>query len=141
MSVWKIVGIVVFAFVIIGALMIALWGFGVLTADIKGQGDVRIETKSAPFRMEAYNYFHDKYGAILALEKQIDESIAQLAVLEPGTKTYDRVLTNVTALKSLRHQAIQEYNANARKDYTVGQFRDVNLPFQIEDTDYPGGVR
>jgi hypothetical protein len=73
----------------------------------------------------------------LGLEGSIDENLATLDLLEPGTKEYNRVLVNITALKSLRHQAIQAYNAEASKDYTAGQFRDNNLPYQIEDTEYP----
>jgi hypothetical protein len=118
-SVGKIVGAVIGFFVIIAILMVALWGFGVFTADIKGQG-------------EAYKEIHSKEGSI-------DANIAMLHSLDKGTKEYNRIMTNIISLQSLRHQAIQQYNAEASKDYTAGQFRDNNLPFQIEDTEYPKG--
>ncbi|MFA5152579.1 MAG: hypothetical protein WC554_08485 [Clostridia bacterium] len=138
-SVGKIVGAVIGFFVVIAILMVALWGFGVFTADIKGQGEAHKEIHSKEFRLESYNYFFDQYHSILALEGQIDVNISMLKSMEEGTKDYNRIRTNVVALQSLRHQAIQAYNAEASKDYTAGQFRDNNLPYQIEDTEYPKG--
>jgi hypothetical protein len=138
-SVGKIIGAIIGFFVIIAILMVALWGFGVFTADIKGQGEAYKEIHSKEFRLEAYNYFFDQYHSILALEGQIDVNISMLKDIEEGTKDYNRIRTNVAALQSLRHQAIQSYNAQASKDYTAGQFRDHNLPYQIEDTEYPKG--
>ncbi len=138
-SVGKIVGAVIGFFVIIAILMVALWGFGVFTADIKGQGEAYKEIHSKEFRLEAYNYFFNQYHSILGLEGSIDANIAMLHSLDKGTKEYNRIMTNIVSLQSLRHQAIQQYNAEASKDYTAGQFRDNNLPFQIEDTEYPKG--
>jgi len=138
-SVGKVVGAIIGFFLIIGILMIALWGFGVFTAGIKGQGEAYKEIQSKEFRLESYNYFFDQYHSILALEGQIDVNISMLNSMEEGTKDYNRIRINVVALQSLRHQAIQSYNAEASKDYTAGQFRDNNLPYQIEDTEYPRG--
>lgn len=135
----KIILYTITGFITIAVLMIALWGFGVFTAGIKGQGEAYKEIQSKEFRLEAYNYFFDQYHSILALEGQIDVNISMLNDIEEGTKDYSRIRTNVAALQSLRHQAIQSYNAQASKDYTVGQFRDYNLPYQIEDTEYPEG--
>ena len=135
----KLLLITVLFIVIIGILMSALWAFGVFTSPIVGKGEAYKEIQSKEFRLGAYNYFFNQYHSIIGLEGSIDENLATLELLEKGTKEYNRILTNVTALKSLRHQAIQEYNANATKEYTAGQFRDAQLPYQIEDTDYPLG--
>lgn len=135
----KILGFSILGVVLIAILMIALWGFGVLTADIKGQGEAHKEIHSAEFRLEAYNYFYDQYHSILGMEGSIDANINTLSQFENTSKEYGRIVINIAALQSLRHQAIQEYNANASKDYTIGQFRDAGLPYQLEDKEYPEG--
>lgn len=135
----KVIGFSILGVVLIAILMIALWGFGVLTADIKGQGEAYKEIHSSEFRLEAYNYFYDQYHSILGMEGSIDANINTLSQFENTSKEYGRIVINIAALQSLRHQAIQEYNANASKDYTIGQFRDAGLPYQLEDKEYPEG--
>jgi hypothetical protein len=130
---------IIVGFLVLTILMISLWGFGVFTAGIKGQGEAYKEIQSKEFRLESYNYFFNQYHSILSLEGQIDVNISMLDSMEKDTKDYNRIRTNVVALQSLRHQAIQSYNAEASKDYTAGQFRDKNLPYQIEDNEYPKG--
>jgi hypothetical protein len=142
MSMKKIILLTITGFVALAVLMVALWGFGVFTAGIKGQGEAYKEIQSKEFRLESYNYFFNQYHSILALEGQINVNISMLDDIEKGTKDYSRIRTNIVALQSLRHQAIQAYNAEASKDYTAGQFRDNNLPYQIEDNEYPeGGIK
>jgi hypothetical protein len=137
----RIVGLFIAFIVFVGIIMIALWAFGVFTADIKGQGDVYKETHEAGYRMEAYNHFYDQFASIKGLEGSIDATVKQLSQMQPGTKDYSRIQTNLTAQQSLRHQAIQQYNADARKGYTIGQWKAADLPYQIEDSEYPGGVQ
>jgi hypothetical protein len=73
------------------------------------------------------------------MEGSINANITTLSQFEKNSKEYGRIVINIAALQSLRHQAIQEYNANASKDYTIGQFRDAGLPYQLEDKEYPEG--
>jgi hypothetical protein len=44
---------------------------------------------------------------------------------------------SLTGVKGARHQAIAKYNQDVLKDYTEGQFKDRDLPYQIPDTNYP----
>ena len=114
-----------------------VWGFGVATAGLYGRGEARKQIQSADFRIAAYDSFFNQYGSIKALEGQIDELTAMLEKLNLGTRDYGYTLSALTGTKGLRHTAIQKYNADARKSWTVGQFRDANLPYQILDTEYP----
>jgi hypothetical protein len=115
----------------------AIWGFGVATAGIYGAGEARKEIQSAPFRIEAYQYFFNQCASIQGLEGQIDEITVQLNAFEPGTRAYELTLSSLTGTKGLRHNAIAKYNQDALKDYTQGQFRDNDLPYQLVDSNYP----
>lgn len=52
-----------------------------------------------------------------------------------------RIRTNISAVKAARVSAINQYNANAAKSYTSGQFRASNLPYQLNVSDYDGKVK
>lgn len=116
------------------ALMIGVWAFRVVTADVKGAGDAEIETSGGDYRIAAYDHFHDLCAAVQATE---DRLAAQLAELEDPATTPQRasqLRANVNALRGSRAENIRDYNADASKDYTVGQFRDSNLPYRIDPT-------
>jgi len=137
MSTGKIVFLSIMGVLAIWVLIAAIWGLGVATAGIYGRGEARKQIQSAEFHITAYQQFYNQYASIKSLEGQIDELSNQLELLEPGTKAYNHTLTSLTGTKGLRHQAIQQYNADARKSYTEGQFRAEDLPYEIPDTEYP----
>lgn len=121
---------------LIWGLSIAVWGFEVATAGIYGRGEAHKQLNSAGFRIQSYNHFFEACSGIQGLEGSIDAISAQL---NGTTNERDRniVFASLTGVKAARHQAIADYNADARKNYTEGQFRDNDLPFRIPDTDYP----
>lgn len=135
----KIVAIVLAVIAGIWLIVAAIWGLGVATAGIYGRGEAQKQIQSSEFRIESYQYFFNQYASIKSLEGKIDELTAQLQQLQPGTREYNYTLSSLTGVKGLRHEAIQKYNADARKEYTEGQFRDKSLPYQIPDTPYPEG--
>lgn len=114
-------------------------GFGlrVATAGLYGRGQAHIQIQSSDFRIAAYESFFNQYASIKGLEGQIDELTAGLATMEPGTREYTYTQSALIGTKGLRHTAIQKYNADAAKNWTEGQFRDNDLPYQIPDTEYP----
>lgn len=134
---WKIGIAVVLAMLAIWGIVVAGWGLGVATAGLYGRGEAHKQIQSADFRIAAYNQFFNQYASIKSLEGKIDELTNTLGMLEPGTREYNYTLTALTGTKGLRHEAIQQYNADARKNWTEGQFRDNDLPYQIPDTSYP----
>lgn len=137
MKVSKIIGLGLLGVALVWLLIAAIWGLGVATAGIYGRGEAEKRLESAQFRIVAYDHFFNQYASIKSLEGQIDELTAQLAGLTPGTRDYTYVSSSLAGVKGLRHTAIQQYNADARKSYTEGQFRDASLPYQIPDTPYP----
>lgn len=137
MKPWQIALTIVVSIAAIWGMIAGIWGLGVATAGIYGRGEAHKVINSSDFRIAAYDHFFNQYASIKSLESQIDELTATLALLEQGTREYNYTLTSLTGVKNLRHQAIQQYNADAMKDWTEGQFRDAQLPYQIADTDYP----
>ena len=114
-----------------------IWGFGVATAGIFGRGEAHKQIQSSEFRIESYQHFFNTCASIQGLEGQIDELTAQLKQFEPGSREYNIISVSLTGVKGFRHTAIAKYNQDALKDYTEGQFRDSDLPYQIKDTNYP----
>lgn len=117
----------------------AIWGFGVATAGIYGRGEARKQIQSAEMRIPAYNHFFDLCASIQGNEAQIDALEQELEHHSSGSKDHARVLANIAGVTAARQRAIAQYNADARKDYTIGQFRDSDLPYQLDTAEYPEG--
>ena len=122
-------------------LVIALgWGWRYYTASIEGKVGASEKIQSAPHRIIAYNHFFDLCAGVRADEASLDAQNDQLTVTVDSFQR-NRVQTNITGLLGHRASLIEEYNANARKDYTEGQFRDSNLPYQLLANLYEKGQR
>lgn len=128
---------VVGAIVLIGGIVAGGLAIRYYTADPKGKVVAQEQIKSAATRIPAYNHFFDMCAEVQTLEAAIDATLEELARLEPGTDEYVRTSRNLTAQKIARAEAIAQYNADAQKDYTVGQFRASKLPYQLDPTPYP----
>lgn len=116
------------------------WAWRYYTAPIEGKVGAQEQIQSAPHRIAAYNHFFDLCAGVRADEVSLDAQIEQLqATTDEFQRT--RVQTNITGLKGHRAGLIEEYNVNARKDYTEAQFRDSDLPYQLPTTTWEKGGR
>ncbi len=126
------VGIGVWVAIVALGLIITFTVLGVqwITADAKGATAARTRILSAETRITAYNHFFDACSGIQGLEGTI---ASQEEVLEDAEtpRERERIRTNIAGTKGLRLQAIAKYNTDAGKDYTIGQFRDLDLPHQL----------
>lgn len=116
------------------------WAWRYYTASVEGKVGASEQIQSAPHRIAAYNHFFDLCAGVRADEVSLD---AQTIQLQATTDAFQRtrVQTNITGLIGHRASLIEEYNANARKDYTEAAFRDSDLPFQIPPTMWEKGYR
>ena len=116
------------------------WAIRYFTAPIEGRVGAQERIQSAPHRIVAYNHFFDLCAGVRADEVALD---AQMEQLQATTDAFQgaRVRTNITGLIGHRASLIEEYNANARKDYTEGQFRDSDLPYQLPTIAWEKGRR
>jgi len=116
----------------------AIFGLQVATAGIVGRGKAHIEIQSAPSRISGYNHFFDLCASVQNAEAGIDQQTEQLkATTDPNE--ISRLQTNIGGLQMTRANGINQYNADASKDYTVGQFRDSMLPYHLDPSPYKAG--
>ncbi len=131
-----VVGVVVLLVtLVVGSFVARYW-----LAGPAGAVDAVEQIQSGANRISAYNHFFDLCAGVRTDEISLE---AQNMLLDA---THDesfqhRIHTNIAGLQGHRAGLIEEYNANARKDYTSGQFRDSDLPYQLPAGMWEEGVR
>ena len=118
-------------FVLIGIVMaVGTWAFNWFAAPYQGKLQARQQIQgSGDFRIQAYNHFFDQCASITTAEQNLQQFYAQLKTAKGDDRT--RIETNITANVIDVNGAINQYNEDAQKSYTIGQFRSSNLPYSI----------
>lgn len=141
----KFLGIVLgwWALIMVGLAVVGMVGFGVrwVTAGPVGQLEAREQILSGANRIAQYDRFFAECASIQSQEAQIDALNTQLLLLEAGSKDYNRTVASIAGVTAQRDRIINDYNSLARREYTSGQFRDSDLPFQIPVGPYEEGTR
>lgn len=91
------------------------------------------------FRIVAYERFYNQCSTIQTYEDSLRALNMQIEETE-DTRTRNILLTNRTGLQAQRMRAINQYNVDAAKDWTIGQFRDNGLPYEIPAVPFSEGV-
>lgn len=134
-GIWVVIGGVVAIIVVLILAAMAVFGFGLFqrgTADFRGGTKAIEKTKgSGDFRIAAYDHFFNLCAAVQSDEASID-SLKEELNTNPSDGRKEQVQASMTALRSSRAEKINQYNADAHKDFTVGQFRDSQLPFTLD---------
>jgi hypothetical protein len=117
---------------LVGVLVIVAVIFGVrwATAPARGQLAAREQIQSGTFRIAAYDRFFDLCAAVQSDEATIVALREELTTGPPPSRV-TQINASITALRSGRAEKINRYNGDARKDYTIGQFRSNGLPYQL----------
>jgi hypothetical protein len=133
----RIVGETAFWITIVLAAVVILTllglGWRYILADPKGKVQAQEQIKSGPSRIAAYNHFFDLCASVQSDEAAIT-SLNQELTTGPSESRRGQIQASLTALRSARAEKINQYNADARKDYTIGQFRSLGLPYTLEPT-------
>lgn len=104
------------------------------TAEPRGALDAREQTVAdGDFRLAAYDRFFAACAAVQAQEDRLGALEAELASGPPESRRV-QILASMTAVRAGRDELIREYNADATREGTVGQFRDADLPYQLDTT-------
>lgn len=116
-------------------VVITLLGLGwrYILADPRGKVQAQEQIKSGPSRIAAYNHFFDLCASVQSDEASITSLKEELTTKPPESRV-TQINASLTALRSARAEKINQYNADARKDYTIGQFRASGLPFRLDLT-------
>lgn len=118
-------GLVLLGGIIVGVFVIQ-WG----TAPVRGKLSAREQIQSGSNRIVSYNHFFDLCASIQATEAVLSASLDELKSTS-NADDKERVRTNITGLRAQRARSIAQYNVDARKNYTIGQFRSSSLPYQL----------
>lgn len=127
---WR-VGVFILIFLGVIALVGALvWGFRVVTSDIRGQGNAVIIKNDAVNRIAQQERFEQLFADVKAADLKIGTAAAAVA-LSPLDKTAQQTYTGTI---NFCIQVSADYDALARK-YSAEDFRSVDLPDQIDRFD------
>lgn len=108
------------------------------TAPARGALDAREQIQSGDFRIQAYDHFYNLCAAVQTAEAAVDATELQITT-NTDPSDLNRLQINLNGQTVNRADAVNQYNADARKGYTEGQFRSASLPFTIS-THYEPGV-
>ena len=123
--------ILVLVLLLVGGVTSALmWGIGVATSGVKGQGDAIKINNSAENWTAKQAFFEDKFEAVKVADKKIALYASQVKA-DPKDRTAKDNLTGITS-QCLNYVA--EYNAESRK-FLSKDWKSVDLPHQIDDLD------
>jgi hypothetical protein len=130
-----ICAVVLVAMMIVGSMSIFGWGaFKRATADFRGETAALEAILADPDRrISAYDHFFNLCQAIQSHET----TIKALEAEEEGGVSNSRreqIRGAITANRSQRDSKINQYNSDASRGYTIGQFRDANLPDRLDRT-------
>lgn len=105
------------------------------TADFRGEVDKKEKVEAnGNYRIDAYNEFYDTCSSIQAKQDQIN-NLNSLLATESDTSRKNDLKGAILANENQKASLIREYNAKASAKYTVGQFKDSNLPYHIDSND------
>lgn len=131
MSKTKVVAVAVGIPLALVVLTVGAFAVRWVTADIRGQADAREQTLGdGDFRLAAYDHFFDLCASVQSHEGRL-ASLQEELDGDPSASRVEQVEASMTAVRSQRREAINSYNADAAKDYTAGQFRDADLPYEL----------
>lgn len=137
----KTIAAVVGGVLLLVLLPVAFFGIRWATADIRGAGDAREQILAdGDFRIQAYQTFFDLCASVQSQEDRIDSLDQELNDENnpPTDARVGQIQSSLSAIRSTRGDLINQYNADASRSWTEGQFRDEDLPYQLnideEDT-------
>ena len=140
MVLYSILGFVILTVLIVGSWGMAT-GFKYFTAEKSGQAEAERQIQSAEFRIYSYNHFYDLLVAINSAEAQYDTQWELKEAQASDSTTYQKTLRNLAAIKAQIARLKVQYNADAEKEETIGQFRANNLPERVNTTSHEYGNR
>lgn len=131
-----IIGIGLASFILVlllASMSIFGWGFFQrATADFRGETKALEQIKANPnSRISAYEHFFNLCASIQGHEDAIRALQAELDG-NPQEDRREQIQGAITANQTQRDRKIRQYNSDASKDFTTGQFRDADLPNELD---------
>jgi hypothetical protein len=128
-------GVVAIVVVLILSVMWVFgWGFfSKTTAPWRGEAEKREQVEgNGAYRIAAYDHFHDLCAQVQSDEASIRNLRRELtSEPKPADERVLQINASITALENNRAENINQYNADAAKKHTLGQFRSSGLPYRL----------
>lgn len=135
MSKGKIAGYAILGVIILTIIIVGGWGFATgfkyFTAEKTGQAEAERQIQSAEFRIFSYEHFFNAIAEINSAKAEYDQQYDLLQTTDSGTDDYTRIQRNLAAIGAHIERLINQYNADAAKEETRGQFKTTSLPNHI----------
>lgn len=127
-TVWIIASVL-----LIGALSIGLWAFGVFTSNIKGAGEAIKIKNAAVNRIQKQENFVQENEDYTGYLIKIKIAKQALAVLPANATSEERQVAqaNVTGVQQQCVDTAQQYDADSQK-YTARDFKSAGLPYRLD---------
>lgn len=133
---WVIGGAALVLVVTLTIAAMAIFGVGWFqrsTADFRGETAALEDILADPNRrISAYEHFFDLCASVQGHEVTIRALEVELEDPATTDKRAEQIRGAVTANQAARDSKILEYNVDASRDYTIGQFRDADLPHKLD---------
>lgn len=130
-GVGKVVGLILLIVFVVGGISAGVWAFRVATAPIVGAGNQRIEVNDADYRIEAYDRFFNLCSQVAADKQRISSLEQELEVADPDSDRREQIFASMTAIRNGIAENVEQYNVDAAKEGTRGQFRASELPYRL----------
>jgi len=128
------IGVVLALIVLLVGTICLGYGIRYWTAPVLGKIEVQVQTHTAEYMMQAYGNFFDLKATVDANKQSLCNAKATLAeTCDAAEQT--RLRSVILGIKNQITRDVQTYNADAAKDWTVGQFLDWSLPASLS-TEY-----
>lgn len=129
----KYIGYVLLGILAAVALTFGGWAFKYYTAPIKGTVDAEVQIESGHNRIQNYERYFDMCS--LAQTRQ-DSLEVQKSLLESAedSKERSRIRSNIAGLEAQLARAVNQYNVDVQKEYTMARFKDASLPYELSTT-------
>lgn len=125
----KILAGIVALVILVVIISVSVWAFKASTQEVRGQVNQGERTKAnADYRIASYDRFFNLCAAVQAKEEAI-KAVEQQDATTPQQQTQKSA--NLTALRASRAALINQYNADAAKEGTRGQFQASTLPHTL----------
>lgn len=139
---WILPAAIISGLVLIPLLIFAgTMTFRYFTADARGQVEMEERVQSGDFRQHSYDHFYNLCVEVQSAQAEHEQQLRVLEGLESGTPQYNRAVRAEAAQRARIERLAREYNTDARREETVGQFRANDLPERIEMDELEEGGR
>lgn len=125
----KSAGIVILAILAVITMIFGGWAFKYFTAPIQGRVDAEQRIESGTNRIQQYNKFFDLCASAQTTQTSLQTQKEMLELVDG--KEAERIRSNVAGMTAQLARTVNQYNVDARKDYTAARFHDSDLPFQL----------